>query len=90
MVKRFKEAGGSQEVTAVQEHLWRDGSQVESKPWSERHVWEEHGRVSVLEAHVIKGGKYINEIRLCYGSTWMPWRRSSEFSASWYQPKLEG
>ena len=73
MVKRFKEEGGSEEVTAVQEKLWY-GSQRESEHWSDRLAYQEKGLVTGIQ--VKRYGIGISEMRLRHGSTWQAWRRT--------------
>ena len=80
MVKRFKEQGGSDEVTAVQEKLWKDGKQRESEPWSDRSAWQESGKVSGIQVKILDShdglGPHISEICFRQGSSWQPWRRT--------------
>lgn len=73
-MKRFKEEGGSKEVTAVKEKLWSRGSQEESEPWSDRQA---NQTISGFQMKIEKNTKYgsISAMRLRHGRTWHPWRR---------------
>ena len=76
MVKRFKGEGGSNEVTAVREKLWFNGSQRESEPWSDRVAYQEKGLVTGIQVKKIEGYVFISEMRLRHGSEWQAWRRT--------------
>ena len=72
MVKRFKEEGGCEEVTAVKEELWYRGSQRESEAWSDRLA---NQTISGFQIKIEEYGS-ISEMRIRHGSKWQPWRRT--------------
>jgi hypothetical protein len=72
MVKRFKEEGGCEEVTAVKEELWYYGYQRESEAWSDRLA---NQTISGFQIKIEEYGS-ISEMRIRHGSEWQPWRRT--------------
>jgi len=73
MVARFKEQGGSEEVTAVSEQMWKRGEQKESEPWSDRSAFKERGVVTGVRVRR-RDDWNISEICLRHGGSWQPWR----------------
>ena len=76
MVSKFKEQGGSEEVTTVPVEMWWDGEQEESsKPWSDRSAFKEGGGVTGVRVRWRESyGGHISEICLRHGGSWQPWR----------------
>ena len=71
-MKRFKEEGGCEEVTAVKEELW-NYSQMESEAWSDRLA---NQTLSGFQMKIDKKYGSISEICIRHGSEWQPWRRT--------------
>jgi len=76
MVARFKEQGGSKEVTAVPEQMWSRGEKRKSEPWSDRSAFKERGVVTGVRVRRTYGGSSIRKICLRHGGSWQPWRRT--------------
>ena len=80
MVKRFKEEGGSEEVTAVKEKLWWNHGPLKSEPWSDRQANQTINgfqmKIDETTGHSSENRGSISEMRLRHGSTWHPWRRT--------------